>query len=116
MKKICICGGGSLGHVIGGWLSAHNHAIVHVLTGHPEQWAREIIVNTPDGVILRGNIAKTSNQPTEVIPDSDVVLLCLPGYMIAKQLEAIKPFLKPSAFVLVTLYVTHTPPEYILQV
>lgn len=99
MKKICICGGGSLGHVIGGWLSARNHAIVHVLTGHPEKWRHEIIVDTPDGHILKGNIAKISNQPKEVIPDSDVVLLCLPGYMIAKQLEAIKPFLKPSAFV-----------------
>lgn len=99
MKKICICGGGALGHVIGGWLSARNHAIVNVLTGHPEKWQHEIIVDTPEDLILKGNIAKISNQPEEIIPESDVVLLCLPGYMIAKQLEAIKPFLKTSTFV-----------------
>ena len=96
MKKICICGGGSLGHVIGGWLSARNHAIVNILTNRPEQWQHEIIVDTPDDLFLKGKIAKISKQPEEVIPESDVILLCLPGYLIAKQLELIKPFLKQS--------------------
>ena len=99
MKKICICGGGSLGHVIGGWLSARNHAIVNILTGRPEKWQHEINVDTPDGYVLNGNISRISNHPEEVISESDIVLLCLPGYMIAKQLEFIKPFLQPSALV-----------------
>ena len=99
MKKICICGGGSLGHVIAGWLSARNHATVNVLTGRPEKWQHEIIVDTPDGQILNGHIDRISNKAEEVIPESDIVLFCLPGYMIAKQLEVIKSFLKPSAFV-----------------
>lgn len=99
MKKICICGGGSLGHVIAGWLSARNHATVNILTGRPEKWKHEIIVDTPDGQILNGHIGRISNKAEEVIPESDIVLLCLPGYMIAKQLEVIKPFLESSAFV-----------------
>ena len=99
MKKICICGGGALGHVISGWLSARNHAIVYLLTGHPEKWKHEIFIDTPDGLSLKGNIAKISNLPEEVIPESDVVLLCLPGFMIAKQLEAIKHVLKPTTYV-----------------
>ena len=99
MKRITICGGGSLGHVVAGWLSARNHAIVNILTGRPEKWQSDIVVDTPDELILNGKISKISNKAEDVIPESDVVLLCLPGYMIAKQLEAIKPFLKPSTYV-----------------
>lgn len=99
MKTITICGGGSLGHVVAGWLSARNHAIVNILTGRPEKWQNNIVVDTPDELILNGNILKISNRAEDVIPESDVVLLCLPGYMIAKQLEVIKPFLNPSTYV-----------------
>lgn len=99
MKTITICGGGSLGHVVAGWLSARNHAIVNILTGRPEKWQSDIVVDTPDELILNGKISKISNRAEDIIPESDVVLLCLPGYMIAKQLEAIKPFLKPSTYV-----------------
>lgn len=99
MKIITICGGGSLGHVVAGWLSARNHAMVNILTRCPEKWHTDIVVDTPDELILNGSIAKISNRAEDVIPESDVVLLCLPGYMIAKQLEVIKPFLKPSTYV-----------------
>lgn len=99
MKKICICGGGSLGHVIAGWLSARKHAEVNILTGRPEKWNKEIFVDTPEGEILKGQIDKISSKPEDVIPESDVVLLCLPGFMIAKQLEAIKSALLPTTLV-----------------
>lgn len=99
MKTITICGGGSLGHVIAGWLSAQGHAIVNILTGKPEKWQHEIMVDTPDCKVLCGDIAKITNTPEEVIPESDVVLLCLPGFLIARQLESIKPVLKPTAYV-----------------
>lgn len=99
MKKICICGGGSLGHVVAGWLSAKKYAKVNILTGKPDKWQHDIIIDTPDSQILKGYITKISNQPEEVIPEADVVLLCLPGFMIAKQLEIIKPFLNPNTFV-----------------
>lgn len=99
MKTITICGGGSLGHVIAGWISARNHANVNVLTGKPEKWHHKILIDTPDGLILEGNISKISSNPVDVIPESDVVLLCLPGFMIEKQLKAIRLSLTPSAFV-----------------
>lgn len=99
MKKVCICGGGSLGHVIAGWLSARNHAKVNILTGRPEKWNKEIFVDTPEGEILKGQIDVISSKPEDVILEADVVLLCLPGFMIAEQLEAIKSALKPTAFV-----------------
>lgn len=99
MKIITLCGGGALGHVIAGWLSARSHATVNILTGNPDKWQHTIKIDTPDGKVLYGNIAKITDRPDEVIPESDVVLLCLPGFMIAQQLESIKSLLKPWTFV-----------------
>lgn len=99
MCTICICGGGSLGHVIAGWLSARNHAQVNILTNRPEKWNHEIKVYTPEGVALEGTISKISNMPEDVVAMADVILLCLPGFLIKKELEKIKQFLPPHAFV-----------------
>lgn len=98
-KRICICGGGSLGHVIAGWLSAKGKAEVSVLTNRPQKWQSTIEIDTPDGDLLHGSLSLVSNQPSEVIPDADIILLCLPGYLIAEELKKIKPHLKPTAFV-----------------
>lgn len=99
MKTITICGGGALGHVVAGWLSAHNHAIVNILTSHPDNWTHYISIDTPEGSILKGKISKISNRAQDVIPESDVVLLCLPGFLIKKELENIKPHLSQHTFV-----------------
>lgn len=99
MKVITICGGGALGHVIAGWLSARNHAIVNMLTNHPEQWNHEIVVDTPNGEVLKGKLAITSSNPQDIIPSADIVLLCLPGFLIKKELEAIQPYLSSKTYV-----------------
>lgn len=59
----------------------------------------DICVDTPDGLTLRGKIERISNQPSEVIPGADVVLLCLPGFMIEQQLRLLKDYLLPQTFV-----------------
>lgn len=99
MSTVCICGGGSLGHVIAGWLSARSHATVNILTNRPERWNHEIEVDTPEGTILEGKIARISKLPEEVVPAADVVLLCLPGFLIKGELEKLKPHLSPKTFV-----------------
>lgn len=99
MTTVCICGGGSLGHVIAGWLSARNHAQVSILTSQPERWNREITIDTPDGEVLNGKIAIISNYPEDVIPSSDVVLLCLPGFLIKEELEKIKTYISPQTYI-----------------
>lgn len=99
MKKICICGGGSLGHVVAGWLSSRKHANVNILTNHPEKWNQNIVIGTPEGSQLYGEISNISNNPADVIPSSDVILLCLPGFLIKKELIKIKPFISNRAFI-----------------
>ena len=99
MKRICLCGGGSLGHVIAGWLSAKGKAEVSILTGSPVRWNKEINVFLPESEVLTGHLTSVSGNPEEVISDADVVLFCYPGFMIASELERIKPYLKQDAYV-----------------
>lgn len=99
MKRICLCGGGSLGHVIAGWLSSKGKAEVSILTGSPDRWNKEINVFLPESEVLTGHLTSVSGNPEDVISDADVVLFCYPGFMIASELERIKPFLKQDAYV-----------------
>ena len=99
MIKICICGGGALGHAIAGWLSAHNYAEINLLTNRPTKWNHKIIIDTPDGEILQGSLMAISSQPEEVVPISDIVLLCLPGFLITEELNKIKPYLASNTYV-----------------
>ena len=48
MTKICICGGGNLGHVCAGFLSAQSDVEVNLLTTHPDSWSSTIEVDDPD--------------------------------------------------------------------
>lgn len=99
MKRVCICGGGSLGHVVAGWLSGKGKAQVSVLTGRPERWSGSVEVLLPEGETITGALSTVSASPAEVIPQSDVVLFCYPGFMIASELERIKPYLRKDTYV-----------------
>ena len=95
--KICICGGGNLGHVCAGFLANRGHQ-VSILTTKPERWNSEIEIVAPDG-IFTGKISLISSKPEEVIPQAEMVLVCLPGYAIHNELVKIKPYLSKETIV-----------------
>lgn len=99
MRGICICGGGSLGHVVAGYLAATKLVKVNVLTQRPERWSREIVVDTPDGRVLHGGLNVVSSDPAEALSGVDVVLLCLPGFAIRDELIKIRPYLNKDTYV-----------------
>lgn len=99
MRGICICGGGSLGHVVAGYLAATKPVRVNVLTQRPERWSREIVVDTPDGKVLYGGLNVVSSDPAEALSGVDVVLLCLPGFAIRDELIKIRPYLNKDTYV-----------------
>ena len=99
MTRICICGGGNLGHVVAGYLAAQGCCDVDLLTRHPERWKGELLVHTPEGETLHGQIHHISSQPDEVVKDADIVLLCLPGFSIAEVLHQIAPVLSSHTLV-----------------
>ena len=99
MKKVCICGGGNLGHVVTGFLAAHQDCEVSLLTRHPERWQHELEISTPEGEKLQGTIQQITANPAEVIPEADIVLFCLPGFSIREELKLIKPHLAANTAV-----------------
>lgn len=89
--KLCIIGGGSLGHVISA-VAASKGIPVRILTRRPAAWGKEIVATDPDGKTYAGPLAGVSANPEEVLPLSDTLLLCVPGYLIAEELRRIKPY------------------------
>jgi len=97
--KICICGGGNLGHVTAGFLSSQEKLRVSLLTSRPEQWSRHLEVIDNDGRTFRGKLDKISSDPKLVVPDADMILVCLPGFAIHDVLVGIEPFLNRQTWV-----------------
>ena len=97
--KVCICGGGNLGHVVAGFLAAHDNCEVNLLTRQPERWQRQLEITTPEGEVLKGRLQTVSSEPAEVVRGADIALLCLPGFSIASVLRQIAPALSPQTTV-----------------
>ena len=95
--KICICGGGSLGHVCAGVLASQPGVELNILSGHPDLWQHEIVVKDTEGKTYSANIRRISSDPKEVVEGQDIILFCLPGYLIEKTLREIKPFVGAAA-------------------
>ncbi len=93
MKKVCICGGGNLGHVVAGFLAAHGDCEVSLLTRHPERWQQQLEITPPEGEILKGRLKAISSDPIAVVSHADIILLCLPGFSIREVLQQIQPAL-----------------------
>lgn len=97
--KITICGGGSLGHVCIGVLSCQKGVEVSVLTSKPERWENNVRVMDLSGKAYEGIIRKITDRAADVIPHSDIVFFCLPGYAIENELKKIKPYLSCKTIV-----------------
>ena len=91
--KICICGGGSLGHVCAGVLSSQDDVEVNLLTGHPQKWNPDLVITDLEGKKYSGHLSKISDRAEEVVPGCDIVFCCLPGFAIEEVLEKIAPYL-----------------------
>lgn len=99
ISRICICGGGGLGHTCSAVLSSHPRIEVMMYTQHPECWSEDFIVNDLNGKQYKGHLVKISNQPQDVIPSANLILLCLPAYLVESTLVTIKPFLSPDTII-----------------
>lgn len=99
MTKVCICGGGSLGHVMCGYLSSMENYSVSLLTGHPHEWSRHINVIDPYGKEYKGKLEFITSDAEQTARDTDIILLCLPGFAIEKALIQIAPFIKKETYI-----------------
>lgn len=92
-RRICICGGGALGHVIAGVLATFNDCELSIFTRKPNEWSSTLYISAPEDKQFVGELQKISNNPEDVIPYADIVLLCLPGFAIESTLRTIQPYI-----------------------
>lgn len=97
--KICICGGGNLGHVVAGFVAAQGQYEVCLLTRQPERWSEELTIDAPEDTTYVGKLSGIYSNARQAVCDADIVLLCLPGYGIRDTLIQIKDYLRPDAAV-----------------
>lgn len=97
--KITIIGGGHLGHVCAGFLSAQQHTEVRMLTRRPADWDSHLKVTDCNGKVFEGNLSLITSDYAEALRDTDIVLLCLPGFSIREMLEKISCYLEPQTAV-----------------
>lgn len=113
--KICIVGGGNLAHVAIGMLSMHGDVSINLLTRHPECWTNEITVELPENKLpsgwslhtgkqadsvfpksVKGRIDCVSADPADVVPGCDIVLLCLPAFLVEETVIKLAEFVDPA--------------------
>ena len=97
--KICICGGGNLGHVVAGFVAAQGKHDVRILTQRPERWSEDLVIEAPNQTTYSGHLSGIFSDAKQAVSDAEIVLLCLPGFAIRNTLLQIKDFLKPDAAV-----------------
>lgn len=99
VMKICICGGGSLGHVCAGVFAQIPDIELYLFTRHPDKWNEKLEIIDVKDRKFEASFSSVSSDPKLVIPDCDLVLLCLPGFLIKDTLLAIKPYLSLNTVV-----------------
>jgi len=93
--KVTIVGGGSSAHLLIPLLDTSGLK-VSILTSRPSEWDDTIYVdycNENNEVLERfsGRLDKVSGNPKDVIPQADVVILCMPVYQYRSALKRIAP-------------------------
>lgn len=91
--KVCICGGGNLGLVCTGYLGSQKGIDVVVYTGNPSLWQSEIEVVDPSNHTFLCHPSVISDNAGDLIPHSDMILLCLPGFALESTLKKILPYI-----------------------
>lgn len=72
---------------------------INLLTRKPDKWDKTIDLDyvRPTGEFVRsfqGELNKISSDPADVIPDADIIILCIPVHVYRQQLHFIAPHIE----------------------
>lgn len=101
LSTVCIVGGGSSAHVLIPFLSQQTHHKIHLLTRRPDDWQDIVTCELTDmkNQVLQsfhGRIDKKSHDPHQVIPEADIIILCMPVHQYRAVLTTVGPFLSKT--------------------
>lgn len=94
--RICICGGGHLGHVCAGVLASHVNVEVNILSSKARLWKKKLHVTDIAAHEYVGDLNLVTDIPELAVEGADLILLCLPGFAIEDTLLSLKPYLKDN--------------------
>lgn len=109
ISTVCIIGGGSTAHTLIPLL-ANSGKNVNLLTRNPTLWSKTVQFNyeTEKGEIIttcKGSLQKISSNPIDVIPNADMIILCLPVSSYRDALNKVGPLIDPNRSILIgTIY------------
>ena len=91
---------GNSAHVLIPFLGETNHN-VNLMTRRPNDWDDTVTceVQNMSGEVLKsyhGKIQKKSSDPADVIPDADIIVLCMPVHQYRDALFRLAPYIDKS--------------------
>lgn len=112
---VTVVGGGNSAHVLIPFLSASGHK-VNLMSRRPQAWSKVITcelqrpskkkemttygnVSHPSAEVIqtvKGSCEKISSDPADVIPDADVIVLCMPVHQYRDALNRLAPYINRS--------------------
>mmetsp|Transcript_16200 Transcript_16200/g.32315 ORF Transcript_16200/g.32315 Transcript_16200/m.32315 type:complete len:433 (+) Transcript_16200:184-1482(+) len=100
---VTVCGGGNGAHCSAGYIASKGFR-VNILTRKPEKWSDTLTITTATSSWASkgsfvGKLAVVSNDPADVIPDSDVVIVAAPAHVHGSILKGCAEYLKEGVFV-----------------
>ena len=108
-KVVTIIGGGGSAHVLIPFLSGAGLE-VNILTRRPEEWSHDVelqLQSIHEELLetFKGSLTKISDNPAEVIPQADVIVLCMPVCKYRSALHNLAPHLDKNRPVFIgTIY------------
>lgn len=96
--SVCICGGGSLGHVCAAFIGSRGFK-VSILTNHPESWKKDVVATDLQGKEYKVRLHAISSDAGSVVPAADIILFCLPGFLIKEELGKIRPWIHQNQWI-----------------
>ena len=111
MKKkiITIVGGGSSAHALIPFINSQ-HREINILTSRPNEWNKKVKVqwqNSQGNVIkaFTGNLSNKYSHPKYIIPNSDIIIFCMPVHKYRIALNNIAKFINKEKDVTIgTMY------------
>lgn len=97
--KVCVCGGGNLGHVVTAFLAQQPDIDVTLLTRSPQRWSHDLTLRMPDCTEHMCHVSQITSDAAKAIPGTDYVIMCLPGFAFADEMRLIAPHLSTSTVV-----------------
>lgn len=97
--RVCVCGGGNLGHVVTAFLALQPDVDVTLLTRSPQRWSHDLVLRMPDGDGRTCHVDSITSEASEAIPGADYVVMCLPGFAFADEMRLIAPHLSRGTVV-----------------